>query len=287
MANGWKKSKLSESEISSLVNQHMLQSRAIIQWQLAEGHNRPYEKVAETVLFKSFVEQGLAIPIRLQDFLWGLIFHWGIQLYHPTPNSILHILIFVHLCEAFLGIHPHVDLFKSLFSLSPHPNAKNIARVGGAELQLHPKMAEKCIPYTPRRQIGEWRAEWFYIDNHAPALPGPLQVCSEWFVHSQIKEQEDELLKRIARLRENKVTGATVMLSWIRRQIQPLQNCCHLCFEYAGLTDPSRFSSERIYEDEAMEHIHNVFEGVNVVPKISQLYHVKNPPNQVIICCIE
>jgi len=113
-----------------------------------------------------------------------------------------------------------------------------------------PRNGRKYIPYTPRRQIGDWRAEWFYIYNHAPTLPervpGSPQVCSEWFVPCQIKEQEDELLKRIARLRENKVTGATVMLPWIRRQIQPLQSRCHLGFEYAGLTDPSHFSSENI-----------------------------------------
>ena len=35
----------------------------------------------------------------------------GVQVHHLTPNSILQILIFVHLCEAFLGIEPHFDLF--------------------------------------------------------------------------------------------------------------------------------------------------------------------------------
>ena len=70
MADGWKKSKLSEAKISSLVSRHLLQPRSIVQWQSAEGHNRPYEKVAKTILFKSFVEHGLAIPIC--DFLRGL-----------------------------------------------------------------------------------------------------------------------------------------------------------------------------------------------------------------------
>jgi len=32
MADGWKKSKLSEAAISSLVSRHLLQSRALIQW---------------------------------------------------------------------------------------------------------------------------------------------------------------------------------------------------------------------------------------------------------------
>ena len=173
----------------------------------------------------------------------------------------------------------------------PHPNIKNIARVGGADLQLRLGMANKYIPYTPRRQIGDWKAEWFYVDNHAPSiperLPGPPQQCAEWYAHDQNKEQEVELLQRVVALRNNGVTRATVILSWLRRQIQPLQNHCNLGFEFTGITDPSRFSSEKIYEEEAMVLVHNVFEGVNAVPMIPQLYHFKNPPNQVMFRSIE
>ena len=104
-------------------------------------------KRPQRFLFKSFVERGLVV--RICDFLRGLLFFWGIQLRHLTPDSILHIAIFVHLCETFLGIYPHFYLFKSLFSLNPFPNLRNIARVGGAG------MAEKYIPYTLRRQIGD------------------------------------------------------------------------------------------------------------------------------------
>ena len=59
----------------------------------------------------------------------------------------------MHLCEAFLGIYPHFDLFKSLFFLNPYPNFKNVAIVGGANLELRPDMAGRYIPYTPRRQL--------------------------------------------------------------------------------------------------------------------------------------
>ena len=72
MADGWKKSKLSEATISSLVCRHLLQSRTLIQWQSAEGHGRPFEKTSEIVLFKAFVKRGLAIPAC--DFLRGLLF---------------------------------------------------------------------------------------------------------------------------------------------------------------------------------------------------------------------
>ena len=44
-------------------------------------------------------------------------------------------------------------------------------------------------------------------------IPGHPQVGGEWFAHGQNEEQEDELLRRIANLRENRVTGVTVMLA--------------------------------------------------------------------------
>ena len=188
IADGWMKSKLSESAISSFVGRRLLHPRFVVQWFSAEGHDRPYERVAETVIFKSFVERGLGIPVC--DFLQGLLFFWGIQLHHLTPTSILHIFIFVHLCEAFLEIYLHFDLFKSLFFLNPYPNFLNVATVGGANLELRSEMAGRYIPYTPRRRIGDWRAEWFYIDNHVPSLPdrvlGPPKRCHEWFHHGYI-----------------------------------------------------------------------------------------------------
>ena len=189
IADGWRKSKLSESAISSLVGHRLRRPRSVVQWFSAKGHDRAYERVAETVIFKSFVEHGLGIPVC--DFLRGLLFFWGIQLHHLTPTSILHISIFVHLCEVFLGIYPHFDLFNSLFFLNPYPNFLKVATVGGANLELRSEMAGKYIPYTPRRQIGDWRAEWFYIDNHAPLLPdrvpGPPKHCHEWFRHGYIQ----------------------------------------------------------------------------------------------------
>ena len=50
---------MSESAISSLVGRRLLRPRLVVQWFLAEGHKRPYERVAETVMFKAIVERGL------------------------------------------------------------------------------------------------------------------------------------------------------------------------------------------------------------------------------------
>jgi len=128
------------------------------------------------------------------------------------------------------------------------PNLRNIARIGGVDLQFRPGMADKYIPYTLRRQIGDWKAEWFYIDNHAPALPErtprPPKQRNEWYAHAENVDQVGELLKRISKRRKEGVTGATVVACWLMRQIQPLQCRNHLGFEYTGLYDPSIFIGE-------------------------------------------
>ena len=146
-------------------------------------------------------------------------------------------------------------------------------------------MAEKYISYTLCCQIGDWKAELFYIDNHALALPertsGPPQKHNEWYARAENVDQVDELLEKIVERRKEGVTGATVVVSWLRRQFQPLQCHSHLGFEYTGLYDPSRFSSERTCQEEVMVLLHNLFEGVSSIPLLPKLFHVNNPPKQV------
>ena len=152
-------------------------------------------------------------------------------------------------------------------------------------------MVEKYTPYSLRRQIGDWKVEWFYIDNHAPALPertpGPPKPRHKWCVPAGNADQVGELLKRIARLRREGVTGATVVSSWLRRQIQPLQCRSHPGFEYTGLRDPSRFSSEKTGRDEAMVLLYNLFEGVTSMLELPDLFRASNPPKQVGFSVVE
>ena len=86
-------------------------------------------------------------------------------------------------------------------------------------------------------------------------------------------------MQRIAVLKNNGVTGARVAFSWLGRQIQSLQKRCHAGFEYSGLDDPSRFSSEVIHPNEAMAILNDLFEGVDSVPELPKLYRRKHLPN--------
>ncbi|KAK1619944.1 hypothetical protein QYE76_025461 [Lolium multiflorum] len=66
-----------------------------------------------TVMFVAFLFCGLSLPAH--EFLRSLLFFYGIQLWQLTPNSILHLSIFITVCEAFLGIDPHWGLWRKIF----------------------------------------------------------------------------------------------------------------------------------------------------------------------------
>jgi hypothetical protein len=51
------------------------------------------------------VERRLALPAS--DFFKGLLDYYGIDYLNLNPNGIFHVSVFVHFCEAFLGIKPH------------------------------------------------------------------------------------------------------------------------------------------------------------------------------------
>jgi hypothetical protein len=40
---------------------------------------------------------------------------YGLELLHLTPSGILHIAAFITLCEAYMGIEPHVNLWNYSF----------------------------------------------------------------------------------------------------------------------------------------------------------------------------
>ena len=142
---GWLPSKCTKSNLQSLIKEGLLHSRSVVQWRPALGHDCPYENRSKILAFAPYFERGLGLPCS--NFFFGLLYYYGIQLHHLTPNSFIHVSIFVHLCEAFLGIEPHFELFRHLFHLKPQPNSKELVVVGGPGIQLRQGMDKMYIPY--------------------------------------------------------------------------------------------------------------------------------------------
>ena len=107
--HGWKSSKCSDSHLLNLLEKHLLQPRSVIVGVDLRGNLFPMRK-GTNMLFSFLMFFGASVFLFLISS--GASFSIrGVQVHHLTPNSIFHISIFVHLCEAFLGIEPHFDLF--------------------------------------------------------------------------------------------------------------------------------------------------------------------------------
>jgi hypothetical protein len=83
--------------------------------------------------------------------------------------------VFVHFCEAFLGILSSITLFHYLFHLKPHPRSDNTSVLGGCGIQFHQNKHKEYFEYTLVDSMKDWRSEWFYAGNMSP----PLAVHSE------------------------------------------------------------------------------------------------------------
>jgi hypothetical protein len=230
------------------------------------------ENIDEIVTFYHFAERGLALPSC--SFFRGLLYVYGLELHHLNPNSIFHIAIFIHFCEAFLGTESHWDLFRFLFRVKPQPTAKYLSVVEGAGIQLRQQAGNRYVSYKFTSNIPGWKNHWFNIENHTPQLPKksskPPVVRPEW--NTELSrgdlDQINELLAIIAAHKEIGVTGASVMFSFFKRRIQPIQQRHTLGFEYIGAEDPSRMCAEELTDDAAFIQVRRVLLDVDAVPYV-------------------
>jgi len=59
-------------------------------------------------------ERGFGVPIG--RFMWALCNYYRVELHNFGPNSISQAAVFVALCESYLGIEAHWNLWIHLFS---------------------------------------------------------------------------------------------------------------------------------------------------------------------------
>jgi hypothetical protein len=110
-------------------------------WCAAAGDPDLMEKNPDEIpMFTRFVERGLALPTS--NFFKGLLEYYGIEYLNLNTNGIFHTSVFVHFCEAFLGIKPHWVLFRKFFRVKPQPSANDLRVVRGSDIQMREDAAE-------------------------------------------------------------------------------------------------------------------------------------------------
>jgi hypothetical protein len=135
-----------DSGLAGAAQQGFPSGEKVDMWRAAAGDPYPMEKDPEEIpMFTRFVERGLALPAS--DFFIGLLDYYGIKYLNLNPNRIFHVSVFVHFCEAFLGIKLHWVLFRKFFRVKPQPSASDPRVVGGAGIQMREDAAGQYLAY--------------------------------------------------------------------------------------------------------------------------------------------
>jgi hypothetical protein len=168
----WNKSKMKTEDLLALLNSKFMQEMEMDMWRAAAGDPYPMEMNPDEVpMFARFMERGLALSSS--DFFKGLLKYYGIEYLNLNPNGIFHVSVFVHFCEAFVGIKPHWILFRKFFHVKPQPSANDPRVVGGAGIQMREDAANQYLSYKLIDLNQDWKAKWFYITKHHRELPKP------------------------------------------------------------------------------------------------------------------
>jgi hypothetical protein len=97
------------------------------------------------------------------------------------------------------------------------------------------------------------------------------------------RDQVKELLEFIEANKLMGVAGASVMFSFFKRRVQPIQQHHRLGFEYIGSEDPSRMCAEELSDDAALLRVRRVLLDVDTVLYVLELFSARNAPMPVSI----
>jgi hypothetical protein len=83
-------------------------------------------------------------------------------------------------------------------------------------------------------------------------------------------DQVEELLDTITAHKLIGVTGTSIMFSFFKHRVQPIQQCHILGLEYKGAEDPSRICAEELTDEAALTRVRRVLLDVDAVSPMSR-----------------
>jgi hypothetical protein len=149
--------------LRELVSDDLIQEKDFADWKIPGQHWIPTPSPDEIVMFISFVRASLCLSASA--FLYRFLQYFGICLNHLTPNGVLHLSMFVHLCEPFLGILPSISLFCYFFHMKPHPRSDNISPLGGCGIQFCQGKENLFFDYDLVDSLKEWCSSGFMLET--------------------------------------------------------------------------------------------------------------------------
>jgi hypothetical protein len=226
----------------------------------------PTEDTHESVIYVPFLLRGLALPIS--PFFRGLLDFYLLNLTHLNPNSILQISIYVHLCEAFLGVLPHFGLWKYLYHCRPG--------MAGGSIRWWGVRVWRCVVggrltiLKSRSRIVSRDGAWSGLllrttEILSPHGQGDSQMFALRVGPSPPTDQEvaeaGALLAEVGLLKERGLTAEAVVADFVFKNIQPLKDRAYPAYLYRGLADSTRVTNKIIPAVDLVNRLEMILRG--------------------------
>ncbi|KAK1605008.1 hypothetical protein QYE76_028681 [Lolium multiflorum] len=254
----WERSKISNQDLNLMKKLGLMKKDDAIRFPSEESYPNP--PMEYRVSFVDHLIRGLSAPIH--DFLRGLLFVYGIQLHQLTPNSILHISIFITLCECFLGVPPNWALWKRIFLLRRNASRNATYNIGGVVICVRTDVEYFDVKFPD--SVQGWRKKWLYIHEESAnsvehnIIPfdgnAKIQRRRSWDAEASEEEKKatEALMSRIRQLqntRGEELSGVQITAYFLRIRVQPLQARKNPLWTYTGVNDANRLSSDLSAKD--------------------------------------
>ncbi|KAK1649227.1 hypothetical protein QYE76_067032 [Lolium multiflorum] len=254
----WERSKVTNQDVNLLKRLGLMKKEDAIRFPSEESYPNP--PMEYRVSFVDHLIRGLSSPIH--DFLRGLLFVYGIQLHQLTPNSILHISIFITLCECFLGITPNWILWKRIFCLRRNGSHSTTYNIGGVVICVRTDVDYFDVKFPD--SVQGWRRRWLYIheedansvEHNIVPFDGSAKIQRRHSWDAEASEEErkatEALMTRIHELqntRGKELSGVQIIAYFLRIRVQPLQARKNPLWTYAGENDANRLSKDLAVKD--------------------------------------
>jgi len=151
----WLSSDVTHSRLGGLVAKGLLCPLTnAVEWIAPRGDRAPSPPYGYIVSFMHFHE---------------LLHHYWIELQHLNPNGIQQISAFITLCDGYLWIPPHFELWKYFFSVQLQKSKVDgiwvIPPIGYIGIHLHQIRVDQYMDIHLKKYHKLCHRSWFYIRN--------------------------------------------------------------------------------------------------------------------------
>jgi hypothetical protein len=233
----WIPCTVAEKDLKSHEHEGLIPPRGRCAWRSAMGDLASAPREGEIVVLMSHIERSISFP--LSDFYITVLDYYQVQPFQLSPNSVLIMSGFAALCEGYLGVSPSLELFRYYYGV------KRVTLHSGGPLQNYGNITFKIhrhrsfLDIARHESVKGWTGSYFYCkdvpkkdhDVGWPAfIDGAATPVPSWSAPAPHPLSATSLcLKRlIEKLIELGLKGLDLMLCWLSRRIQPLQDRDHL-----------------------------------------------------------